>query len=124
MEHSNPQVIVHKLVGNIKIDEDERKVLDLNPKFAVLKKLELLEIEQDVELGLGKLRYEVGRMMKRQKDDEIEEVNYGIRKERKRMKLEEKNKEEEEEIMEDAKSRQIFDPLSHKFNYSKRSATD
>ena len=44
--------------------------------------------------------------------------------ERKRMKIEEQQKEDEEETLEDAITRQIFDPLTHKFNYSKRSVTD
>ena len=119
-----PQNITHKLIGEIKIDEDEKRVLDLNPKFAVMKKLQQIEMEQDIELGLGKIRYELTRLNKKRRDEEIEETNYGIRRERKRMKIEERIKEEEDEIMEDAKSRQIFDPITLKFNYSKKRATD
>jgi len=40
------------------------------------------------------------------------------------MRIEERNTEDEKEIIENAKSRQILDPLSYKFNYSKRCATD
>ena len=61
----------------------------------MLKKLEQIDMEQDVELGLGKLRYEITRINKRIKEEEIEETNYGIKRERKRMRLEERNKEEE-----------------------------
>ena len=124
MNKLKPQKIIHKLIGDVKIDEEEKKVLDLSPKFAVMKRLDQLEMEQDVELGLGKLRYEITRMNKKIRDREIEETNYGIRRERKRIKLEEKQREEEEEIIEDAVSRQIFDPLTYRFNYSKRRATD
>ena len=58
MKEMRPQHITHKLIGDIKIDENEKKVLDLNPKFAVMKKLVNIEMEQDIELGMAKLRYE------------------------------------------------------------------
>ena len=119
-----PLEIVHKLIGNIKIDDDERAVLNLSPKFAVMKKLELIDMEQDSELGLAKLRYEIMRIMRRIKDEEEEETNYGIKKQRKRMRIEEREREEEEEILNDAKSRQIFDPMTRRFNYAKRRVTD
>jgi len=124
MEEMKPQKISHKLIGDISIDEDEKRVLDLNPKFAILKKLDQLEMEQDIELGLAKLRYEAKKLADRIRDEEIEETNYGIRKQRKRMRIEERESEDEKEILADAKSRQIFDPLTHRFNYSKKCATD
>ena len=119
-----PKAIAHKIIGKVEISDDERKVLDLNPKFAVMKKLERIDMEQDIELGMAKIRYEITRINKRIRDEEIEETNYGIKKQRKRMKIEERNAEDEKEIIENAKSRQIFDPLSYKFNYSKSCATD
>ena len=124
MSTIKPQEIKHKLIGEVQISEEERSVLNLNPKFAVMKKLENINMEQDIELGLAKLRYEVARINKRIKEEEIEETNYGISRSRKRMKLEESSKEDEREIMQDAKSRQIFDPLTFKFNYTKKCATD
>ena len=39
-----------------------------NPKFAVMKKLEQIEMEHDIEIGLAKLRYEVSRINKRIRD--------------------------------------------------------
>ena len=81
-------------------------------------------MEHDLEIGLAKPRYEAWRIEQRIRDEEIEETNYGMNKQRKKMKIEEQQKEEEKEIIEDAKSRQIYDPLTHKFNYSKRCVTD
>ena len=53
-----PEKQRHKLVGDIKLDEDELSILDLNPKFAILWKLEHIEVEQDIEICLAKIRYE------------------------------------------------------------------
>ena len=124
MRSVKPQQIVHKLIGKVEISDDERKVLDLNPKFAVMRKLEQIDMEQDVELGLAKIRYEITRINKKIRDNEEEETNYGLRRERKRMRIEERDEEDEREIMEHAKSRQIFDPLTYRFNYTKKCATD
>ena len=62
------------------------------------------------------MRYEIQRINKRIREEELKETNYGIKRERKRMRIEERNEEEEKEIIENAKSRQIFDPLTYKFN--------
>ena len=116
--------ITHKLIGKVEISDEERRVLNLNPKFAVLKKLEQIDMEQDIELGLAKLRYEITRLNKRIREEEFEETNYGVKKQRRRMKIEERNKVDEKEIIGNAKSRQIFDLPTFKFNYTKWSATD
>ena len=124
MYSMKPQEISHKMIGEINISEEERAVLNLNTKFAVLKRLNQIDMEQDLELGLAKIRYVVTRINKRIREEEIQETNYGTSKMRKRMKLEERNEEDEKEIIENAKSRQIFDPLTFKFNYTKKCATD
>ena len=47
-------------IEKVKFDADEVSVLKLNPKFAIMKRLERIEIEQDIELCAAKLRYEGG----------------------------------------------------------------
>ena len=58
MEKLVPEKIETKLIGKIEIDEEERSIINLNPKFAIMKKLIKKDMEQDIELCLGKLRYE------------------------------------------------------------------
>ena len=45
-------------IGDIDIDEDELVILMLNPKFAALKRLDREAMENDIEVGLCKARYE------------------------------------------------------------------
>ena len=126
MEKMKPEEINHELIGKINIDEEERSILDLNPKFAVMRKLKRQEIEQDIELGLAKIRYEVNRRIQKRKTDEQEETDYGYITSRKRARLEEKSTKEEEieNIMEDARTRRIYDPVEKIFDNSKRRVTD
>ena len=122
MSELKPQEITHKLIGKVKIDETERAILNLNPKFAILKKLENIEVEQDIEICLAKIRYEIQRIEALRKQVEIEETEYGRCEERKRRRLEDNLTEDErkEEIIKSAKSRQTFDPQTKRFDYSKK----
>ena len=126
MEKMMPAPIENKLIGKVKIDSDEKSILELNPKFACLKKLVNEDMEQDIEMSAAKIRYEVRKRQDLIREIEEEETNYGIAGERKRRKLDNSlnKQEEEEEILKDAKARQIFDPISRKFNHSKRRVTD
>ena len=47
------------VIGKVEVSEDERAVLRLQPKFAVLKKLDTVEMKNDLELGFGKARYQL-----------------------------------------------------------------
>ena len=98
----------------------------MNPKFAILRKLEYIEVEHDTGICLAKLRYEISRIEALQRQIEIEETEYGRCEERKRRKLENDLTEEErkEELIKSAKSRQTFDPQTKRFDYSKRMVTD
>ena len=115
-----------KLVVNIKIDADERSILTLNPKFAILKKLEETSVHHDVEICLAKLRYEIQKLELWRAELEREESGYGSGNQAKRRRIENQlsPKEEEEEIIKEAKERQIYDPIRKRFNYTKRRATD
>ena len=126
MEKLKPEKNEIKMIGEVKIDEEERSIFDLNPKFAIMKKLDKIEMEQDVEVCLSKLRYEIRRIEELIRELEIEETEFGIGSQSKRRKLENTMtpKEEEEESVKDAKQRQIFDPITRVFNYSKRRVTD
>ena len=59
-------------IGKVILDEDERNILKLNPKFAIMKYLDEEQMERDVELGLAKLRYEIRNRKEREKDEEYE----------------------------------------------------
>ena len=45
------------MIGDVVISEEEKSVLKLQHKFAVLSKLDPVEMETDLELGFGKGRY-------------------------------------------------------------------
>ena len=100
--------------------------MDLNPKFAVAKRLSTVEMQEDKELCLAKIRYEAHKIENIRKEIEKEETDYGYVSQRKKRKIEEElsRKEEEEEVIKDAKARQIFDPLKLEFDYTKRRVTD
>ena len=62
-----------------------------------------MEAEQDIELGLAKLRYEVGRIVNRKKRRGVIRNELWSR-QRKRRRIEEEDKEDEREILENTKS--------------------
>ena len=61
MEKMQPVEQKVETIGKVKIDEDESSILRLNPKFAVLKKLVIEDMEHDIEICNAKLRYEKRR---------------------------------------------------------------
>ena len=65
------------VIGKVKIDEDESSILELNPKFAVTKKLCLEDMEHDIEICNAKLRYERRRKEEMIQEKEIYEADYG-----------------------------------------------
>ena len=48
-----------KMIGKAEVSECERSVLRLQPKFAVLRQLDTVEMKNDLELGFGKARYQL-----------------------------------------------------------------
>ena len=100
-------------------------ILELNPKFAVLKKLSTEEMEQDIEICNAKLRYEKRRKDEIIREKEIYETEYGEVSKHKRRKLNEITEEEEEEsVIKDARSRQFYNPSSRVFDYTKTRVTN
>ena len=46
-------------LNNLELEKDEKLILNLNPKFSVLRKLCMESGERDIENGLAKIRYEI-----------------------------------------------------------------
>ena len=101
-------------IGDIELDNDEITVLKLNPKFGAMKKLDKETTEAEIEVGLSKLRYEICQREMQQRREEIEFENS----EGKKQKIERKTY--EEQIIEDAKDRQVFDPLLKRLDLAKK----
>ena len=49
------------IVGDISLTHEEKKVLQLHPKFSVMQCLSKSEMRYELELAFAKLRYEIGR---------------------------------------------------------------
>ena len=64
-------------IGEVKLDDDEKAALSLNPNFAILRYLDSEENERDIELGLTKIRYEVRNIEERKKIGDVEYEAYG-----------------------------------------------
>ena len=102
------------------LDEDELSILKLSPKFAILSKLEDETIERDIEISIAKMKYEI----RRQKDMELlDSVDHEFKLDKK-AKLDDNCESEVENEINEAKERQVFDPLKKVFDFSKRRATD
>ena len=46
MNKMEKEIVSHELIGKIEIDSDEKAVLDLNPKFAIMKRIKTIEMEE------------------------------------------------------------------------------
>ena len=95
-------------IGEVRLSKEEKEILRLQPKFALLKNLDEDDLEWDRELGFGKLRYELGRENDEELEDEIEMT------------------EEEAQKLEslENKTRQVFDPETKTFDFRKQRVTD
>ena len=124
---SKENVIVDS-IGGIMLSDDEKEVLKLHPKFGVMERLDSTGMEIEAEMGAAKYRYNIIK-----EDEVMYEEDYGdgviddndAPKDKKRRLLDK----EEEEMMEqmemlEAEERQVFDPVSLTFDYSKKKATD
>ena len=98
------------IVGNVKLDEDELSVLKLPPDFAILDKLTEEEFCLETEMSMTKLRWEKRKQMEDNVEGEV--VTKEVEEER------EKNEEEE------AKTRQIYNPVEKILDLRKRRVTD
>ena len=103
-----------QIVGNVLLSENERKVLRLHPKFALMSDMSDEEMDFEMELCFAKIRYQLSRELGEKLSDEDEA-----------MLKREFTAEEEEKMEEDeAKSRQVFDPEGKYFDNRKKRATD
>ena len=59
IEALSPEVVEIGTVGEVQIYDDEKCLLKLNPKFAMMKRLREVDMEQDTEMCAAKIRYEV-----------------------------------------------------------------
>ena len=92
-----------KIVGEVELTVEERKILQLHPKFCVVGQLNETNFEHEQEAALAKIRMEIT------KDEENQDLT-------------------PEEIKEDeeftARTRQVFDPETRQYDARKRRVTD
>ena len=67
-----PKIQETFVIGNVKLDTDEKAVLKLNPKFPVMSRLIDEEIERDIEVGLAKMRLELKRLREKELENQVE----------------------------------------------------
>ena len=95
-------------IGDVDLNENERKILKLHPKFSVLGKLTEGGMEIEQELSKAKLRIQLGKEDEERLDEE-----------------EEMTEEESRRIDEiSAMSRQVYDPVEKIYDDRKRRVTD
>ena len=104
-------------VGDVEINEDEERIIKKHPKFALLEDLKIEDLELDFEIGFGKYRYQ--RLGEIRDKKEIEKTGIGD-KEEEIQSPEERQKEE----IQDAMTRQIFDPIDKIYDGRKLRVTD
>ena len=113
-----------KVIGDVQLEENEKKVLKLHPKFAILPRLVEGGLDVDEELANSKLRMQLSKELEerreRKKRNELEKlVNGGVVME------EEKDMEEViKDIEEEARGRQVFDPVLKQYDERRRRVTD
>ena len=101
-------------VGGVEIDECEKELLKLHPKFAVRTKLDREQFELDLECGFAKLRWEIG------KDEEEEKSSNVGEKADKEQRVESI----EEEEMVTARNEMVFDPIEKEYDARKMKVTN
>ena len=95
------------ILGDMTIDEDEKKVLRLPPKFGVLQPLHKDGLAFEQELCYAKIRMEIGQEIQ----EEMQGVLVGTSK-------------TESSVEQDARSRMIYDPETLTYNDHNRRVTD
>ena len=61
-------------IGNVRLDDDKLSILKLQPKFAILRKLDKIEMQTEIEMGMAKVCYQTA------KEDLVREINEKIKK--------------------------------------------
>ena len=100
------EIRIHK-IGEIELTKEEELILKRNPKFSIPARLEEDTLSREMEKA-----YSLMRMELRDEDEEVEEN-------------EKKQEEKEQQRMEEeAKMRQVYDPLDKRYDEGKRRVTD
>ena len=69
MEKLNKELVEVSMIGDVELDDDERALLRLPPKFATRRRLDTLDMRTDFEMGAAKLRYQI------HKEDTFKEIS-------------------------------------------------
>ena len=100
-----------KIIGDVDLSENEKKVLKLHPKFAILSRLTRGGLDLDEEIANSKLRMQLSKEIEdKKREEKAKEV------------IEEKDMLEEIEL--EARGRQVFDPVKGVYDERKRRVTD
>ena len=111
MENLEKDEVEITVIGEVALDEDEKSILKLPPKFAVRRRLRSVDMECDTEMGLAKTRYQI------HKENGVRGLEQEEKNEKdtmKRRKLLDNDELEELEVTEKlyAEGRRIYDPLT------------
>ena len=87
--------------------------------FAVLQKLCSEKLLREIEIGFTKIKYEIERRKKQKIEEEIEREGL----DEKKSKVD-TNVNSKENLIEEAKERQFYDPIEKIFDHSKKRVTD
>ena len=122
-EEDHEPVIVCMEGEVIELDEDEKSVLLLGPKYCILKNLCEESFEREVEECVIKYRWELKKNereedeIKRFGEDIMENINCIFDEE-------ELEQHDEDKLMEEAKARMVFDEEGMSFNFARKRVTD
>ena len=107
IEKKNTEI---KVLGDAELEDNERMILGMHPKFSVMQKLPEDALDLDKELAFAKVRMQLNK----ENDEKVEEGDA--------VEITEEEQERFDEL--DAQCRQIFDPVEKVFDDRKRRVTD
>ena len=111
------------MIGEVKLDQDERALLMLPPKFATRRKLDTLDMRTDFEMGAAKVRYQIHKEDSYKEIEEEENVDENICKRRRQLAVEE-TEDMDKMDMTEAEGRRVYDPISMTFDHGNKHCTD
>ena len=115
LERQDPTICV---VGDLEISEEERQALSLPPKYGIMAKLLEIDFENDLEIGLAKLRYQLLQELGEELSPEDEDIL------RTEMTETDRDNLEEESTRAEAEARAVFDPLKKVYDNRNKRVTD
>ena len=123
MEDLTKEKVEVKTIDGIELDEEERALLSLPPKFALRRRLCSISMQTDIEMAMAKVRYQVHKEdSARELGEDEEEIE--MKSKRKRQLNEDERK--DLDLMEklDGEGRRVYDPFSKVFDHGNKRATD